>query len=149
MGFLFSPCTSSLDHHLSRLVYLPWVQTIQNINVVDQSKVEYLSIGAKTWFPEHTRFRDIILQSLIQGFQNLIILSYNPFILNVSGSHPFETHPTLQSVRHYIEIPRSITKVNMSIRNSRRDSRHHGCNLGTGFTRSGQIPQPKEHRRGL
>jgi len=76
------------------------------IDTVDQSKVERLSIGTKTWFPKYKWFSDIIPASFIQGFQNLIILSYNPFILNVSGSHPFETHSTLQSVRHYIEIPK-------------------------------------------
>jgi len=93
--------------HLSIIAHRrPSGLNLQNINTVDQSKIEYLSIGTKCWFPEYMKFRDIILASLIQGFQNLIILSYNPFILNVSGSHPFETHPTLQSVRHYIEIPK-------------------------------------------
>ena len=97
-------------HHLSivisRAVNLLDGLTFQNIDAVDQSKVECLDIVTKTWFPKYMRFNDIILASSMQGFQNLIILSYNPFTLNVSGSHPFETHPTLQSVRHYIEIPK-------------------------------------------
>ena len=96
----YFPEARHLSIVISRAVHLP-----DNIDAVDQSKVEYLSIATKTWFPKYMRFNDIILASFMQGFQNLIILSYNPFTLNVSGSHPFETHPTLQSVRHYIEIP--------------------------------------------
>ena len=102
----YFPHASHLSIVISRAVHLPDGLTFQNINTVDQSKVEYISIGTKTWFPKYMKFNDIILASFIQGFQNLIILSYNPFILDVSGSHPFETHPTLQSVRHYIEIPK-------------------------------------------
>ena len=102
----YFPHARHLSIVISRAVLPSGGLSFQNINTVDQSKVEYLSIGTKTWFPKYMKFMDIILASFIQGFQNLIIFSYNPFILDVSGSHPFETHPTLQSVRHYIEIPK-------------------------------------------
>ena len=101
----YFPDARHLSIIISRDVFLPGGVPFQNINVTDRSKVEHLSIGAKTWFPRYLTFGDIIFTSFIQGFQNLAILSYNPFILNVSRSHPFETHPTLRSVRHYIEIP--------------------------------------------
>ena len=101
----YFPHARHLSIVVSRAERSPGGLTFQNINAVDQSKVEYINIGTKIWFPEYMRFEDIFPASFLQGFQNLIILSYNPFILNVSGSYPFETHPTLQSVRHYIEIP--------------------------------------------
>ncbi len=102
----YFPHARHLSVVISRAVDFPGGFTFQNIEAVDQSKVEYLSIGTKTWFPEYMGFKDIIFASFLQGFQNLIILSYNPFILDVAGSYPFETHSTLQSVRHYIEIPK-------------------------------------------
>ena len=104
----YFPHARHLSIVISRAVLSPGGFTSRNINAVDQRKVEYISIGTKTWFPEYMRFKDIFLASFLQGFQNLIILSYNPFILNVSGSYPFETHPTLQSVRHYIETPEVV-----------------------------------------
>jgi len=96
-------------HHLSIIIsqnrFLPSGATFQNFGTTDQKKVAHLSIGIETWFPKYMKFGDIICARFIRAFQNLVILSYNPFILDVSGSYPFETHPTLQSVRHYIEIP--------------------------------------------
>ena len=86
-------------------VHLRSPTAFQNNNPTAQSKVEHLNIATKTWFSRYTKFGDVISASFMQGFQNLIILSYNPFVLCVSQSHPFETHPTLQSVRHYITIP--------------------------------------------
>ena len=101
------PDARHLSIIISRDVLLPGGVSFQNTNATDQSKVEHLSIGTKTWFPRYLKFGDIIFAHFLQRFQNLVILSYNPFILNVSRSPPFESHPTLQSVRHYIEIPAS------------------------------------------
>jgi hypothetical protein len=105
----YFPDARRLTIIISRDVPLPTGVTTQYISTTDQSKVEHLSIGIKASLPRYIEFGELISASFIQGFQNLILLSYNPFIINVSRSHPFEAHRTLQSVRHYLEIPMAHT----------------------------------------
>jgi hypothetical protein len=91
--------------HLSVTISRDPLLSFTNVGTIDQSKIEHIAIGTKTWFPGYLKFGNIIPPKFMQGFQNLIILSYNPFTLNVSRLPPFQTHRTLRSVRHYIDVP--------------------------------------------